>query len=52
MHHKRKRPRSRRAGCKMCKFWKMNGAKPAWKLKVSELRRIQPDGPDGEKEAA
>ena len=25
MHHKRKRPRNRRAGCKMCKPWKVNG---------------------------
>ena len=24
-HHKRKRARNRRAGCKMCKFWKVNG---------------------------
>lgn len=25
MHHKRGRPRNRRAGCKMCKPWKVNG---------------------------
>jgi len=25
MHHKRKRPRNQRAGCKMCKYWKVNG---------------------------
>jgi len=24
-NHKRKRPRNRRAGCKMCKSWKING---------------------------
>ncbi|MBS93998.1 MAG: hypothetical protein CL799_06090 [Chromatiales bacterium] len=24
MHHKRKRPANRRAGCKMCKPWKAN----------------------------
>ena len=24
-HHKRKRPQNRRRGCKMCKFWKVNG---------------------------
>lgn len=24
-HHKRKRPRNRRGGCKLCKFWKVNG---------------------------
>ncbi len=25
MHHKRKRPRNLRAGCKLCKPWKVNG---------------------------
>ncbi len=25
MHHKRGRARRRRAGCKLCKPWKMNG---------------------------
>lgn len=25
MHHKRKRPKNRRAGCLLCKPWKMNG---------------------------
>ncbi|MFW2829289.1 hypothetical protein [Sphingomonas sp. ID0503] len=25
MHHKRKRPRNARAGCKLCKHWKVNG---------------------------
>lgn len=25
MNHKRRRPRNRRAGCKMCKPWKING---------------------------
>ena len=24
-HHKRGRPRNRRAGCKLCKEWKING---------------------------
>lgn len=24
-NHKRKRPRNQRAGCKMCKGWKVNG---------------------------
>lgn len=28
MNHKRKRPKSRRAGCLFCKPNKMNGAKP------------------------
>ena len=25
MHHKRKRPKNGRAGCLMCKHWKING---------------------------
>lgn len=25
MHHKRRRPKNRRAGCLMCKYWKVNG---------------------------
>jgi len=25
MHHKRKRPKNSRAGCLMCKPWKVNG---------------------------
>ena len=25
MHHKRKKARNARAGCKLCKFWKING---------------------------
>ena len=25
MHHVRKRPRNARAGCKLCKHWKVNG---------------------------
>lgn len=25
MNHKRKRPRNSRAGCKLCKPWKVNG---------------------------
>jgi len=27
MHHKRHKPRSARAGCKLCKPWKKNGCK-------------------------
>jgi hypothetical protein len=29
MNHKRKRPRNQRAGCKLCKPWKMNGVRTA-----------------------
>ena len=25
MNHKRRRPRNKRSGCKLCKFWKVNG---------------------------
>lgn len=25
MNHKRHRPKNRRTGCLMCKYWKMNG---------------------------
>ncbi len=25
MHHKRKHPKNSRAGCLMCKLWKVNG---------------------------
>ena len=28
LHHKRRRPKNTRAGCLMCKPWKMNGWKP------------------------
>ena len=28
MHHKRGRRRNLRAGCKLCKFWKVNGYGP------------------------
>lgn len=27
MNHKRRRPRNQRAGCKLCKPWKMNGVR-------------------------
>ena len=27
MHHKRGRARNRRAGCKLCKPWKVNGVR-------------------------
>ena len=40
-HHKRRRPKNRRAGCLLCKPWKVNGAKKSNKLKPSELRKVQ-----------
>jgi hypothetical protein len=52
MHHKRRRPKNRRAGCLMCKPWKVNGVRKTFgsnygetRLKPSELRRLQV-GPD------
>jgi hypothetical protein len=33
MNHKRKRPKNRRAGCRLCKVWKANG-----------FSRLRPDG--------
>jgi hypothetical protein len=39
-HHKRRRPKNRRAGCLLCKPSKMNGAPPADTFRISELRRI------------
>ena len=56
MHHKRRRPKNRRAGCLMCKPWKVNGAggqnRYEGKWKPSEVRRIA-SGPDdnGDREA-
>lgn len=41
MHHKRKRPKNRRAGCLMCKHWKVCGAKTKYQLRPSERRKIQ-----------
>lgn len=39
MHHKRKRPKFRRAGCLFCKPYKRNGT-PHWQRpKFSDLRR-------------
>ena len=40
-HHKRKRPKNRRAGCLMCKPHKGNNAKN--KEKPSVKRRLQPE---------
>ena len=48
MHHKRKKRRNLRAGCKMCKPWKINGVNKWAKhqAKASDFRRRQEDGPD------
>lgn len=42
MNHKRGRAKNRRAGCLMCKPWKMNGAKqarPVQEKRWSDLER-------------
>jgi len=44
MNHKRGRPKNRRAGCLMCKFWKMNGWGSKDAEKNSDARRR--DGAD------
>ena len=31
-HHKKKRPKNRRSGCLMCKYWKVNGYKKRGKV--------------------
>ncbi len=42
MHHKRKRPKNRRAGCLMCKPHKANGSCPRHKdMTMGNLRRFQ-----------
>lgn len=44
MNHKRKRPKNGRAGCLMCKPWKVNGVGKEEKFKASEQRVRQDDG--------
>jgi len=42
MHHKRKRPKSRRAGCLLCKPYKANGCCPRHRdMRMGNLRRYQ-----------
>jgi hypothetical protein len=43
MHHKRRRPRNLRAGCKMCKPWKINGVNKWSKdlARASDYRRLE-----------
>ena len=38
--YKRRRPKNARAGCLLCHPEKMNGAPPADKYRVGELRRL------------
>lgn len=46
-HHKRRRPKHRRAGCLLCKRWKDERGPEM--LAASDERRLQPE--DGEAEA-
>jgi len=48
MHHKRGRARRSRAGCKLCKPWKMNGVRTEAYAgeKFSDRRRRTADVPD------
>ncbi len=46
MHHKRRRPKNRRAGCLLCKPWKANGAKGR-----ASARRIQQVRADASRQA-
>ncbi len=43
MNHKRKRPKSRRAGCLLCKPWKANGAKGGLKNQTMQERKAVED---------
>jgi hypothetical protein len=41
MHHKRKRPKSTRSGCLMCKPWKRQGSCVQHRAKISDVRRME-----------
>jgi hypothetical protein len=41
MNHKRKGPKSTRAGCMLCKPWKRQGSKRSERLSPSQKRRLQ-----------
>jgi len=46
MNHKRKKPKSARAGCLMCKPWKMNGfgkRRKDWEKFSDHARRVFAD---------
>ena len=40
MNHKRKRPKNRRAGCLMCKPYKVNGTGKKYRFNGGDLRRF------------
>ena len=41
MHHKRKRPKSTRSGCLMCKYWKHQGLKDCENMQTWQERRAR-----------
>lgn len=41
MNHKRKRPRSARAGCKRCKHWKVSGVPERELWQFGEWKRLK-----------
>lgn len=40
-HHKRRRPKDRRSGCLMCKYWKSNALKDREVLQTFQERRAR-----------
>ena len=40
MNHKRRRPKNRRAGCLMCKHWKVNGSKRSERRPHRDRKRL------------
>jgi hypothetical protein len=42
-HHKRRRPKNRRAGCLLCKPHKANGYSRKKRMRPSVRRRVQDD---------
>jgi len=59
MNHKRRRPKNRRAGCLLCKYWKANGNRNSFvhqtwqekKARLSEKEQLEGEprigpGPD------
>ena len=39
-HHRRGRPKDRRAGCLFCKPWKQNGIRKAHRHRTKNVRRV------------
>ena len=39
-HHKRRKPKSARSGCLLCKPWKANGSKRRERMRHSDSKRL------------